>query len=251
MISDLHGGVEGLATELQSDDTLLLLGDLVNIIDYIEMDGILVDIFGIESVKEVVRLRTEGKGDEARRLMVERREGREEEIGSKFMQLLAEAYEEVKQAIPCRTYMISGNIDPPMMMQSVAGDGIEIVDGQVIGCEGYRVGFVGGGLPTPLRVAGEIPEEEYNAKLDGLGEVDIVCSHVPPDIRELTYDTLAERHERGSTHLLDYIEKHQPREVFFGHIHQPLVSSMHVGRTHLINAGYFRKTQRAHVLGAH
>ena len=248
IISDLHGGVGGLGTELASEDTLLLLGDLVNIIDYIEMEGILVDIFGVESVEEVVRLRTEGKGAEARQLMIDRRRDREDEIGTKFMQLLTEAYSEVKEAIPCRTYMIAGNIDPPMMMESIVGDGIEIVDGRVVVCDGFKVGFVGGGLPTPLKVAGEIPEEEYNTKLDGLGEVDIVCSHVPPDIPELTFDTLARRNERGSAHLLNYIEKYQPRVVYFGHVHQPLVSSMHVGDTLLINTGYFRKTQRAHLL---
>jgi Icc-related predicted phosphoesterase len=48
--------------------------------------------------------------------------------------------------------------------------------------------------------------------------------------------------------LLHYIEKYQPRVVYFGHVHQPLVSSMHVGDTLLINTGYFRKTQRAHLL---
>jgi len=44
-----------------------------------------------------------------------------------------------------------------------------IADGKVVEIEGLRVGFVGGGLPTPLGVAGEIAEEEYDAKLGALG----------------------------------------------------------------------------------
>ena len=81
--------------------------------------------------------------------------------------------------------------------------------------------------------------------MDALGQVDVICSHVPPDLPELTYDTVARRRERGSARLLEYVREAQPQRVFFGHIHQPLLSSTHLGRTHLINAGYFRRTQRA------
>ena len=122
---------------------------------------------------------------------------------------------------------------------------VQMVDGRVIELEGMRIGFVGGGLPTPLKIAGEVPEEEYNAKLEGLGEVDIICSHVPPDLPELTYDVIADRHERGSSRLVEYIRDVQPKRAFFGHIHQPLCSSTHIGKTHLLNVGYFRHTRRA------
>ncbi|MGH2769473.1 MAG: metallophosphoesterase family protein, partial [Actinomycetota bacterium] len=136
-------------------------------------------------------------------------------------------------------------VDSPALAKEVLLGRVELPDGKVIEIEGLRVGFVGGGLPTPQKVAGEIAEEEYNAKLEELGEVDVICSHVPPEVPELTYDTLARRHERGSARLLGYVREVQPRAVFFGHIHQPLVSSMHVGRSHLLNVGYFRRTQRA------
>jgi Icc-related predicted phosphoesterase len=119
------------------------------------------------------------------------------------------------------------------------------VDGKVVELDGLRFGFVGGGLPTPLHIRGEIPEEEFNAKLAGLGPVDVLCSHVPPDLPELTYDVLAQRHERGSAGLLEYINEVQPRRALFGHIHQPLCSSTHLGRTHLLNVGYFRHSRRA------
>lgn len=248
VVSDLHSGVEALAREVRSDDTLLLLGDLINVIDYRAMDGILVDVYGADAVAEVVGLRAQRRFDEARAAMLRRREGREEEVATRFQELIRDAYLAVARALPRRTYLILGNVDSPGIAAEVlaeAAPGAEIVDGKVIEIEGLRVGFVGGGLPTPLHVAGEVTEEEYDAKLAALGPVDVVCSHVPPDLPELTYDTVARRRERGSAGLLTYVRDLQPLRVFFGHIHQPLVSSAHVGRTHLLNVGYFRRTQRA------
>jgi Icc-related predicted phosphoesterase len=176
--------------------------------------------------------------------MARRRRGREEELSQQFQTLIRDAYRKVREVLPRRVLVILGNVDSPPLADELARPGVEFVDGKVVEIEGLRVGFAGGGLPTPLHVAGEIPEEEYDAKLDALGPVDVVCSHVPPDIPELTYDVVARRHERGSRRLLEYVRDVQPRRVYFGHIHQPLVSSSHVGRTHLLNAGYFRRTHR-------
>ncbi|GAC1362620.1 MAG: metallophosphoesterase [Actinomycetota bacterium] len=249
IVSDLHSAADALAREVRADDTLLLLGDLINIIDYSAMDGILVDVYGADAVREVVALRAQRRFDEARAVMQRRREGREEEITRHFQGLIRQAYARVRQALPQRTCVILGNVDSPAIAREIDGPGVEWVDGKVIELEGLRIGFVGGGLPTPLGVAGEVPEEEYNAKLRALGRVDIVCSHVPPDLPELTYDTVARRRERGSAELLDYVTECQPLRVYFGHIHQPLLSSTHIGRTHLLNVGYFRRTQRAIPLG--
>ena len=245
VVSDLHSATEALRRVVAPDDTLLLLGDLIKIIDYGSMDGILIDVFGVDAVREVVELRAERRFDEARALMARRREGREEELTRQFQTLIRSAYRQVGDVLPERAYVILGNVDTPHLAGEIERPGVEFVDGKVVEIEGQRVGFVGGGLPTPLGVAGEIAEEEYDAKLGALGPVDVLCSHVPPDIPELTYDVLATRHERGSAGLLAYIREFQPRRVWFGHIHQPLVSSMHLGRTHLLNAGYFRRTQRA------
>jgi Icc-related predicted phosphoesterase len=248
VVSDLHSGVDALVREVDPDDTLLLLGDLINIIDYGAMDGILVDVYGPEAVAEVVGLRAQRRFDEARVVMQRRREGQEEDVAQRFQSLIREAYRRVAAVLPARTYLILGNVDSPgIALEVLSEEAPEVVmaDGKVVEIDGLRVGFVGGGLPTPLGVAGEIAEEEYDAKLGALGQVDVVCSHVPPDMPELTYDTVARRRERGSASLLTYVRDFQPLRVFFGHIHQPLLSSTHLGRTHLLNAGYFRRTQRA------
>lgn len=245
IIADLHGATKALAEEVGPDDTLLLLGDLVNVIDYTNMDGILVDIFGVDAVHEVVALRAAGRFDEARQVMAKRRSGREEEIASDLQRSITEAYREVFDALPGRTLLILGNVDSPAVVDRIRPSSVESVDGKVVQLQGRSVGFIGGGLPTPLKIQGEIPEEEFDAKLDALGPVDVLCTHMPPDLPELTYDVLAERHERGSSGLLRYILKVQPEKVFFGHIHQPVLSSIHIGRTHAVNAGYFRRTNRA------
>lgn len=248
VVVDLHSAVDALRREVAPDDVLLLLGDLINVIDYSAMDGILVEVFGEEPVRELVRLRAQGRIDEARMVLAERRSGREEEIGERWTRLVDEAYAEVAGVLPETTYLIGGNVDPPAMLQRVVSGGAIDADGKVFDIEGLRVGFVGGGLPTPLGVAGEIPEEKFDEKLRLMGEVDVVCSHVPPDLPELTYDTVAGRREVGSAGLLAYVKEVQPLRVYFGHIHQPLISSTHLGRTHLVNAGFFRRTGRALLL---
>src|SRR5919206_2226021 len=106
VVSDLHSATEALRRTVAADDTLLLLGDLVNIIDYRTMDGILVDVFGADAVREVIELRAERRFDEARAAMARRREGREEEIGRQFQALIRQAYRNVREALPERVYFI-------------------------------------------------------------------------------------------------------------------------------------------------
>jgi Icc-related predicted phosphoesterase len=248
LVSDLHGAADPLRKAVPEGATLLLLGDLLNVIDYFEMTGILVDIFGHEPVARVNELRLAGDLEEARRVMQERSEGRQEEIRQSFGKLAAQEYERVFSALPDPSYVILGNVDIPHMAARFAdgAPGVHMPDGHVVEIEGERFGFVGGALPTPLHVAGEITEEEMRSKVEGLGDCDVLCSHIPPAIPELCYDTLAGRAEKGSEDLLRYIQEVQPVRHYFGHVHQPLVSSLRVGSTLCVNVGYFRRTKRAH-----
>ena len=247
VVSDLHGASDALRKAVPEGSTLVLLGDLVNFLDYISMTGILTEVFPLDAVQRVVDLRTAGEIDEARRVMKERSRGREEEVRADIGQRVHGQYREVFDALPDPTYLILGNVDNPALVEAFAEQHphVYLVDGKVVNLEGERFGFVGGALPTPLHVAGEVTEQEMAAAVDALGEVDVLCSHIPPAIPELCFDTIAGKHERGSDDLLRYIEDVQPRRAYFGHVHQPLVSSLHVGRTLCINVGYFRSTQRA------
>ena len=253
VVSDLHGATDALPKAVPEGGTLFLLGDLINFIDYIEMTGILTEVFSVEAVKEVVDLRTAGHVEEARDVMRRRSSGREEEIRSEIGTRVTEAYERVFAALTTPTYLILGNVDNPALAAHFAAQNplVHEADGRVLTLEGERFAFVGGALPTPLHVAGEISEEEMKEKVDNLGEADVLCSHIPPAVPELCFDTLAGKAERGSEDLLRYIEDVQPRRAYFGHVHQPLMSSMYIGATHCINVGYFRSTRRAfpHVVG--
>jgi Icc-related predicted phosphoesterase len=247
VVSDLHGAQEALRKAVPEGATLLLLGDLINLLDYYSMTGILTEVFPVEAVAEVADLRAAGDWEEAGKVIRERAHGREEEIRKHIGRRVREEYEAVFGGLPDPTYLILGNVDQPQVVAGFAATtpAVTLVDGLVLELEGERFGFVGGALPTPLGVAGEIPEEEMRRKIEALGEVDILCSHIPPDIPELCFDTVAGKAEIGSKDLLRYIEEVQPRHHYFGHVHQPLVSSLWIGRTRCINVGHFRATRRA------
>lgn len=247
VVADLHGAADDLRKAIPEGSTLLLLGDLLNVIDYIEMSGILVEVFSVEAVSEVASLRTAGRLTEARSVIVERSRGREEEVRAEFSRLSEAQYAEVFAALPESTYLILGNVDVPAMVDRHLEVDPHVIhaNGRCFDIEGETFGFIGGALPTPLNVAGEISEEEMRTKVEGLGPVDILCSHIPPAVPELCFDTLARKTERGSEDLLTYIRDVQPRLAYFGHVHQPLVSSMWIGSTRCVNVGYFRGTKRA------
>ncbi len=120
VVADLHGAVGALSKAVPDGATLLLLGDLLNVIDYFEMSGILVDLFSPEAVKKVVDLRARGELEEARRVMRERSAGREEEIRGEFGRLALAQYAEVFSMLPDPTHMILGNVDVPNLSPAIS-----------------------------------------------------------------------------------------------------------------------------------
>lgn len=247
VVSDLHGAIDELRKAIPEQSTLLLLGDLINFLDYFSMTGILTEVFSLEAVREVARLRAEGDYEQARNVMRARTEGREDEVRTEIGERVRVQYEAVFAGLPNPTYLILGNVDSPPLAHKLALETPAVVeaDTKTFVLEGETFGFVGGALPTPLHVAGEITEEEMHDKVGALGEVDVLCTHIPPAVPELCFDTVAGKMELGSKDILRYIEDVQPRRAYFGHVHQPLLSSVQIGRTRCINVGYFRSTQRA------
>lgn len=247
LVSDLHGASDALAKAVPEGASLVLLGDLINFIDYISMTGILTEVFPLEDVERVVALRTTGRIEEAREVMRRRAAGREVEIRESIAARVQGQYERVFAALPDPTLAIFGNVDNPEIAGSFAAatPAVRVVDGLTVTLDGELFGFVGGALPTPLHVAGEITPEAMRAKIEHLGDVDVLCSHIPPAVPELCFDTRARKSERGSEDLLRYILEVQPRRAYFGHVHQPLLSAMHIGRTLCVNVGYFRATGKA------
>lgn len=245
VVSDVHGNAEALATAGEGADALICLGDLVLFLDYHDHSrGIFPDLFGVENADLIVELRTARRFDEARelgrRLWAELDIDRETAIEAAVRRQYAALF----AAFPTPTYATYGNVDIPGLWHEYAAPGTTVLDGQRVELGGRVFGFVGGGLRTPMRTPYEVSDEEYAAKVEALGEVDVLCSHIPPEVPDLTYDTVARRFERGSRALLDAIRRTRPRYALFGHVHQPLTRRMRIGWTECVNVGHFASTGR-------
>ncbi|MCT9088095.1 metallophosphoesterase [Streptomyces sp. ASQP_92] len=247
VVSDVHGNAEGLARAGEGADALICLGDLVLFLDYADHSrGIFPDLFGVDNADRIVALRTARRFEEARELGRSLWAGLDREAAIEAA--VRRQYAELFAAFPTPTYATYGNVDMPGLWPQYAGPGTTVLDGQRVEIAGRVFGFVGGGLRTPMRTPYEISDEEYAAKVEALGEVDVLCSHIPPEVPELVYDTVARRFERGSRALLAAIGKTRPRYSLFGHVHQPLARRMRIGRTECVNVGHFAATSRPFAL---
>jgi Icc-related predicted phosphoesterase len=257
VVSDVHGNAEALARAGDGADALVVLGDLLDFVDYHNHSrGILGKLFGPEKVAVFAELRR-GRQHPATAAFVRSMwagldnaaERIEEEIRAQYTALFA--------AMTAPTYATPGNVDTPALWPEYAHGGITVLDnGQTADIGGLRFGFVGGAMLAPgatVRRTGVWmpylrPETDFAAAMDSINAVDVLCSHVPPAVPELTYDVVARRPELGSRSLRAAIDRHQPRWSVFGHVHQPLSSRMRVGHTECVNVGHFQRTGVPHAL---
>jgi len=248
VVSDVHGRADALAGAAHGADALICLGDLLLFLDYADhRRGIFADIFGAEQAREYIDLRMAKRFDEARALSA-RLYGEHGNIAAEFEKAIVRQYAELFGAMPEPAYLTYGNVDLPRMWAEHAKPGHTVIDGGTAELGGWTFGFVGGGLFSAYRTPNEISDEEFETKLEAVGAVDVLCSHIPPAIPELLYDTVARRMERGSEALLNAIKRTQPRYALFGHVHQPLVRRTRIGVTECLNVGHFRATGAPYVL---
>jgi Icc-related predicted phosphoesterase len=244
LVADVHGAVSALRRVAARGEPLLILGDLINFIDYRTNEGILTDVAGRPFVDEMVRLRSGGHMTDAAALWSELSRGREAELRSRFDEHILWAYEAVCGALDgAEAYVTYGNVDQPAVLAETLPPGARFVDGEVVEIGGLRVGFAGGGVPR-LNTPGEVTEEAMAAKLALLGPVDILCTHVAPAVPALSQDVVGGR-EKGSVAVLDYLRSVRPPFHYFGDIHQPQAITWRVGDTRCRNVGYFRATGKA------
>jgi Icc-related predicted phosphoesterase len=244
VVSDVHGASQALARAAEGCDAFVCLGDLILFLDYDDpARGIFADLFGEEHARVYIQARTANEFGRAhelstaawQRLGVTEAADRWQVIEA----MVRLQYEELFHAMPTPALLTYGNVDIPSMWPDFLRPGHEVIDGGSIDVDGMRWGFVGGGLTSPMRTPYEISAEDYAAKVESLGPVDILFSHIPPAIPELTYDVAARRFETGSRALLEYVQEVQPRYHLFGHVHQPLAARTRIGRTECINVGHF------------
>jgi len=249
VVSDVHGAAGPLRRAAAGADALLCLGDLLLFVDYADHgQGIFADLFGAEAARQFVALRTAKLFDESRAMSAGlwRRLGGDP--AGHIRDAASRQYAELFAALPEPAYLTYGNVDIPHLWREHLRPGHHVLDGERTGLGGWTFGFVGGGLRSPYRTPNEIDDDAYAAKVAAVGTVDVLCSHIPPAVPQLLYDTVARRLERGSEALLGHVRRTQPRYVLFGHVHQPLSRRVRIGRTECVNVGHFRASGEPYVL---
>ncbi|MDN5750563.1 MAG: metallophosphoesterase [Pseudonocardia sp.] len=256
VVADVHGSVDALARAGDGADALLVLGDLVDFVDYQNPHrGILGRVLGAEVSARFGEIRTHGRPGE---LMAFAREAwsRVPDPAAVVADAVREQYAELFAAMTTPTWAIPGNVDLPALWPEFVRDPVAAPDGRVVTLGGLRVGFVGG-APLPPGVEPRrggpwrpnlLRAHEYTALVESLPEVDVLCSHVPPAVPELSYDVVSRSTEAASPALLDVVARDRPRAALFGHVHQPLCARRRVGATECVNVGHFRRTGEPYVL---
>jgi Icc-related predicted phosphoesterase len=241
VVSDVHGRIDALARAGDGADALVCLGDLILFVDYSDhSQGIFADLFGREKATEFIGLRAAGRFDEARTMSA----GLWAALGGDprvhIESAVRRQYEQIFAAMPEPAYLTYGNVDLPLLWKDYLRSGHQVLDGATVEIGGLTFGFVGGGLRTRYRTPYEIDDEDFARKVEAVGQVDVLCCHIPPAVPELLYDVVARRFERGSEATLEAIKATQPKYALFGHVHQPLVKRTRIGRTECVNVGHFR-----------
>ncbi len=65
VVSDIHGAADELRREAADADALLVCGDLVNLLDYRTLDGVVAEVYGRPAVERFLQFRNAGRFDEA------------------------------------------------------------------------------------------------------------------------------------------------------------------------------------------
>jgi Icc-related predicted phosphoesterase len=259
VVSDVHGTADALARS-GGADMLICLGDLLLFLDYEDPSkGIYAELYGADYTREYIALRTAKRFDEARQLtmrLMARASAVGDPVSGTSVRTLADGlirrqYKELFEALPEPAYLTYGNVDVPELWAEHLKPGHHVIDGGRVEVGGFTFGFAGAGLRSPYRTPNEISEDAFAAKLDAItagGAVDVLCTHIPPAVPELLFDTVARRLETGSMALLELIKRIQPRYALFGHVHQPLARRVRVGRTECVNVGHFRATRAPFVV---
>lgn len=245
IVSDVHGEFDALSALVRTGETVLILGDLINLLDYRTGEGIISEVLGDEFGRRVSERRAASDYGGMRDLWATQVGERREQVREAMASSVRRSYERCRQALAGGVgYVTYGNVDRPALLKTHLPEGMRFVDGDVVEIDGLTFGFVGGGISTPVGAAGEVSDEEMEAKLDQLGPVDVLCSHLAPAVEPLHRDVITGRLERCSRPIYVYLVQHQPLFHFFGDVHQPQAVTWRVGRTRCRNAGYFRATHR-------
>lgn len=269
VVADVHGNVEALARVAERAERLVILGDLLDYVDYHDPErGILAEVFGADQVRAFTALRSAGAFPELRHLNARLWGTLADPVGT-LAGMVRERYRRVLSVIPDDTILTLGNVDVAAEWEHVAGAAMPYRDGEIVVIDGIRFAFVAGGVfrrqlaassaapvvpgpsggapPPPWRPFMR-PQSEFREIVDHLGAADVLCSHVPPDMALLRYDRVPARIEMAGPGLTGYMDRHCPPLALFGHVHQPMAARQRYRRTECVNVGHFQRTGRAYVV---
>ena len=241
VVSDVHGRADALARAGDGADALVCLGDLILFVDYDDhSQGIFPSCSGRRRRRSSSRCARPSGSTRRGRCPPRLWASLDGDPREHIERSVRRQYGEIFAAMPTPAYITYGNVDLPRYWPEYVRQGHHVLDGETVEIGGLRFGFVGGGLRTQYRTPNEIDDEEFARKVEAVGEVDVLCCHIPPAVPELLYDVVARRFERGSEATLEAIRRTQPRYALFGHVHQPLAGRTRIGRTECLNVGHFR-----------
>ncbi len=252
LIADVHSGLNGLAGLAGPADSLIILGDVLGLIDWADFTGILTETLGQEYLAKAIQAAA-GSGPGGLAALKDRLLSPGGEHYRELEQAVQRDYAEFRSAVEAtgyRAYVLYGNSDiPAALVEALEGSTSAVMAEGVYELEGERFGMVPGAITSPWDMPGETADEEFGRRLRALGEVDVLCTHVPPLVPEATFDIVAKRPQTGSHALLEYIEETKPRFAYHGHVHQPAQREIRIGPTRVINVAYYKRTGYVHTHG--
>ena len=138
VVSDVHGHAEALARAGEGADALVVLGDLVDFVDYVDpARGILGRVFGVDVSARFGQLRASGKPGEMRAFIREAW-SRFPDPAAVVDEAVREQYAALFAAMTTPTYAIPGNVDAAALWPEFARPGVCQPDGRVVTIGGLR-----------------------------------------------------------------------------------------------------------------
>ncbi len=245
-VSDVHDSPQALERVAGLGESLVILGDLVNLTDYRSGAGAVAQVMGAAFAMSNARARARGDYAGMRDLWrVEAAKSGLADLRTAIGEELSSQYQAAAHALRFGSgYVIHGNVDRPSILADSLPDSFRYVHGEVVEIDGVSLGLIGGGVATPIGAEGEVSDDEMSLLLGGMEGVDVLGTHVAPAVPVLRRDVITGRQERGSEVVRAFIEEHQPRFHIYGDVHQPAAATWRLRNTRCINAGYFRATGR-------
>jgi len=247
-VADVHGAYDRLKSLVDASIPLIVLGDNLNMMDFRSFEGIATEMLDAADFKDI--LAALGRGDRKGAMNIARQRIFADPQRSALAESIVEReYRKLKEVLPPQSTVMYGNVDFPLQLERVIGSDV-FIDNCKREIGGLRFGFVSGTPPYDhsMGLPGEMSSGIYEQRLAQLGPVDVLCTHMPPDLEDLCYDLAVNRNWGGCRALNDYIEEFQPLYHLFGHIHNPRSYEAKIGRTILKNAGGFRYHEKVFTL---